>query len=138
MTARTPQGKEAPNTVCWGDRNRKALIRLPLVAKTSSGKLVAPATVEFRLGDGSAHPHLLMAGLAQAMRYGCTLMDTAIILEATNANLLEGRTAATAAPVPKNFKEVAAELERHRGALSSGGVFPTIVVDALIQAYSNM
>ena len=65
---RLTQGKEAPNTVFWGEFNRKALVRLPLVATTEENRRVGVPTVEFRLPDGSAHPYLLLAGIAQAMR----------------------------------------------------------------------
>ena len=64
---RLTQAKEAPSTVTWGRYNRKALIRLPIVATDEEGRSVSAETVEFRLPDGSAHPHLLLAGIAQAM-----------------------------------------------------------------------
>jgi len=64
---RLSQAKEAPNAIIWGDADRTALVRLPIVARTEDGRPVTPATVEFRLPDGSAHPHLLLAGVAQVM-----------------------------------------------------------------------
>ena len=64
---RLTQAKEAPNAIVWGEFDRSALVRLPIVATTEDGRPVSPPTIEFRLPDGSAHPHLLLAGVAQAM-----------------------------------------------------------------------
>ncbi len=64
---RLTQAKEAPNAIVWGEFDRSALVRLPIVARTEDGRPVSPPTIEFRLPDGSAHPHLLLAGVAQVM-----------------------------------------------------------------------
>ena len=126
---RLTQGKEAPNTICWGEFDRKALVRLPITVTTAAGETVAPPTVEFRLPDGSAHPHLLMAGLAQAMLHGRATPERRAVLELTRS----GRSAAsTAAAVPRSFTAIAAELRRHRAALEAGGVFPPHVLDAVL------
>jgi len=128
---RLNQGKEAPNKVTWGQFNRKALIRLPIVAEDENGRQISPPTVEFRLPDGSAHPHLLLAGIAQGMVAGYGLDD------------LDGRLAKTAAEaaeknpdelvkVPRGFDEVATELEKYRDLLEAGSVFPTHVIDRMI------
>jgi glutamine synthetase len=82
--------QEAPTKVCWGDRNRSVLIRVPLgwlgEAKNMLKK-VNPLeadeykdfsdkqTVEFRCPDGSANIYLLFAGLAVAARYGLEMKD---------------------------------------------------------------
>lgn len=76
--------QEAPTNICWGDRNRSVLVRVPLgwsgnnnminhankleppVNKDFSGK----QTVEFRCPDGSANIYLLLAGLTVAVRHG--------------------------------------------------------------------
>ncbi len=76
--------QEAPVYVCWGDRNRSALIRVPLgwnnvpnmsaymnpqdpSAKTPGEDV---QTVELRSPDGSADSHLIQAGLLVAARHG--------------------------------------------------------------------
>jgi glutamine synthetase len=127
---RLGQAREAPNRVTWGRFNRKALIRLPVVPRDAQGNAVSPETVEFRLPDGSAHPHLLLAGVAQAMLHGRALEPIAL------ASLL-ARTAATAQgpdalPVPRAFNEVADALRHNRAMLEAGGVFPAHVVDRII------
>ena len=129
---RLTQGKEAPNTFTWGKFNRKALIRLPVVARDEDGRAVSPPTIEFRLPDGSAHPHLLLAGIAQGLLYGRGLKDIDKLLMETEASA-GGSGTDGAAPVPKNRKEVAAALEKNRSILEVGAVFPAHVIDRLIE-----
>ncbi len=76
--------QEAPTNICWGDRNRSVLVRVPLGWTTDidmcasvnpgSHASVAPTegkqTVEIRSADGSADVYLLIAALAVACRYG--------------------------------------------------------------------
>ncbi|TNF38421.1 MAG: glutamine synthetase [Deltaproteobacteria bacterium] len=123
---RLSQGKEAPNRVTWGEFDRKALVRLPIVVRTDAGEVVTPPTVEFRLPDGSAHPHLLMAGLAQALMLGRTTPYRATLLERTRS----GRDA-VATPVPTTFSAIADALDAHREVLGAGGVFPPHVLAAV-------
>lgn len=76
--------QEAPTNICWGDRNRSVLVRVPL-GWTSSKNMAKDAnpledepyknysekqTVEFRCPDGSADIYLLLAGLVVAARHG--------------------------------------------------------------------
>ena len=125
---RLTQGKEAPNTVTWGQFNRKVLIRLPVVAKDPDGRVVTPPTVEFRLPDGSALPHPLLVGFAQGLVAGRQDEDLEGLLARTRAErggvLPEG-----VERVPRDFGEVADALDRHRGELEAGGVFPPRVLD---------
>ncbi|MGD0710493.1 MAG: glutamine synthetase family protein [Bacteroidales bacterium] len=76
--------QEAPTNICWGDRNRSVLVRVPL-GWTGNANMIKSAnpleatdntdysdkqTVEFRCPDGSADIYLLLAGLTVAARYG--------------------------------------------------------------------
>lgn len=124
---RVRQGREAPHAIVWGDRDRSALVRLPMVATTEEGRQVAPATIEFRLPDGSAHPHLVLAGAAQAMLCGRQTPDLDDLLERTRA----GR-GGQAVRVPRSFPEVAAALVEHRASLEAGAVFPHSLLDRTI------
>jgi len=128
---RLSQAKEAPDRVTWGRFNRKALIRNPIVARDDRGRSVSPETVEFRLPDGSAHPHLLLAGIAQAMIAGraCVSGD---LLKRTSAE-----SGGTAPLVPRSFAQVADGLREHRATLETGGVFPTHVIDRLLALVSQ-
>jgi glutamine synthetase len=129
------QAKEAPSTVTWGRYNRRALIRLPIVATDEEGKSVSPETVEFRLADGSAHPHLLLAGIAQAMIAGRSIDDIEALLAQTSAPAQKG---SAARPVPRSFVEVADALREARAAFEAGGVFPAHVIDRTADALEHM
>jgi glutamine synthetase len=124
------QAKEAPSKVTWGRYNRRALIRLPIVATDEAGRSVSPETVEFRLPDGSAHPHLLLAGIAQAMVAGRGIENIEALLEQTSALAQKG----IALPVPRSFVEVADELRERRTTFEAAGVFPTHVIERTIDA----
>jgi glutamine synthetase len=128
------QAKEAPSKVTWGRYNRRALIRLPIVATDEQGRSVSPETVEFRLADGSAHPHLLLAGIAQTMVAGREIENIEALLEQTAALAPTG----SALPVPRSFVEVADELRDRRASFEAGGIFPAHVLDRTIDALAAM
>ncbi len=129
---RLTQAKEAPNTIVWGEFDRSALVRLPIVATTTDGRAVSPPTIEFRLPDGSAHPHLLLAGVAQVMIEARSVGHLEALLERTSVKALK-RGAGTATPVPTRFLEVAQALQASRSALEAGGVFPPVLLDRFIE-----
>jgi glutamine synthetase len=76
--------QEAPTNICWGDRNRSVLVRVPLgwindtnminnanpIEPKVENDFTYKQTVEFRCPDGSADVYLLLAGLAVAARHG--------------------------------------------------------------------
>lgn len=128
---RLRQGKEAPNVVTWGRRDRKALIRIPVVARDGDGAWVSPPTVEFRLPDGSAHQHLLLAGIAQAVLVGKATEDLPALLERTSSHRVR-ESGDGAAAVPGSLAEVGDELARGRAALEAGSVFPPELLDRVI------
>jgi glutamine synthetase len=127
--ARLQQAKEAPNSIFWGEFDRSALIRLPIVARGTGGRAVTTPTIEFRLPDGSALPHLLLGGAALAMLHGRTIRDLEHVLHRTSAELEEQEGGA--APVPRTFAEIADALEQRRGVLEQDAVFPPSLVDHL-------
>jgi glutamine synthetase len=81
--------QEAPTNVCWGERNRSTLIRVPLgwlgandmvkdanpLEKGHNGDLSDKQTFEFRCPDGSADIYLLIAGLCVGARHGFEMPD---------------------------------------------------------------
>ena len=88
--------QEAPTNICWGDRNRSVLVRVPLGWLGDAWKMssiVNPLevvtekdysikqTVEFRCPDGSADIYLLLAGLTVAARVGFELDNALEIAE---------------------------------------------------------
>ncbi len=127
---RLSQGKEAPTMITWGRYNRRALVRLPIVPKNASGRPTSPETIEFRLPDGSAHPHLLLAGVAQALVAGKATPDLDGLLARTTITV-EGQ-AATENRVPLTFIEVADALSARRAVLEDGGVFNANLIDRVI------
>jgi glutamine synthetase len=129
--ARLTQAKQAPNRITWGFHDRSALIRLPARARDAAGRAVSPATVEFRLPDGSAFPHLLLAGAALAAIRGAATADLDTLLEATAASSASGVGGRTR-PVPRNFAEVAAAVAEHRSLFEAGDVFPAPLLNRLV------
>lgn len=81
--------QEAPTNICWGDRNRSVLVRVPL-GWTGEGDMCAAAnplevgqkcaapqkqTVELRSSDSSADIYQLIAGMVVAARHGFEMED---------------------------------------------------------------
>ena len=93
--------QEAPTNICWGDRNRSVLVRVPLgwAAKTdmcitanplesqSNYDTTQKQTVEMRSPDGSADLYQLIAGLAVACRHGFELENALDIAEKSYVNV---------------------------------------------------
>jgi glutamine synthetase len=131
---RLTQAKEAPNDVTWGQFNRKALVRLPIVPTDERGRPVVPETIEFRLPDGSAHPHLVLAVLAQAVvaaRHAENLDD---LVEKTKAG---SNGAPNGFTVPRSFQDIAKALQAARAVLEDGGVFPAALIDRVVETLNT-
>ncbi len=93
--------QEAPTNICWGDRNRSVLVRVPLgwygnVDMINTANPLEPQrdydhsekqTVEFRAPDGSADIYLLLAGLTVAARHGLQMDDALEYAEKTYVNV---------------------------------------------------
>ncbi|MBN2658467.1 MAG: glutamine synthetase [Spirochaetales bacterium] len=76
--------QEAPTSICWGDRNRATLVRVPLgwqgvdnmlkdanpLESDDKNKWINKQTVELRSPDGSAHIYNLLAGVSAAVLHG--------------------------------------------------------------------
>jgi glutamine synthetase len=127
---RLTQAKEAPDNVTWGRYDRKALVRLPIVPADEDGHPTCPETIEFRLPDGSAHPHLLLAAVAQVMAAGRNIQGLDELLEMTAASA--PRRPDGKIPVPRTFAEAAEALRQNRGILEAADVFPKNLVDRVI------
>ena len=128
---RLAQAKESPSSVTWGRYNRKALVRVPIVARDEHGRQVAPQTIEFRLADGSTHPHLLLAGIAQAMIAAKNMTDLEDWIQRTTTN--GGKSKMTTPPLPRTLPEIAGRLKNERAVLESGDVFPPRMLDHFIE-----
>jgi glutamine synthetase len=142
----------APTNICWSDRNRSALVRVPL-AWLAAGNMArnanprekgaAPAfganqTIEIRCPDGSANIHLLLAGLAVAARCGMEMKDAIKLSERlyVTVNIFDGRHEKLKKKLPKlpaSCWEAADCLLSNRKTYERDGVVPPDLVDGIAQ-----
>jgi glutamine synthetase len=126
--------KESPMHVCWGAKNRLALIRIPLwwSYRRLKGINECKRTFEYRGPDPSANSHLLLAALAVAVQYGLAnpkkAAETAANLNADSATM-KRRQFET---LPLSCSEAAESLRKVRGVFEAGDVFPRRVIDGVI------
>jgi glutamine synthetase len=143
--------QEAPTNVCWGDRNRSVLVRVPL-GWTSQKDLCSQVnpletagkfdtsqkqTVEMRSPDGSANVYLLLAGLAVACRYGFERADALDIAAKTyvNVNIHKAENAEllnALSVLPDSCAASADCLAAQREIYEAKGVFAPAMIDGLI------
>lgn len=136
--------QEAPTQLCWGRSNRSALVRVPLDFHTERRldremnpaetapypEALARPTVEYRSPDGSAFPHLLLAGVALAAADG--LADPAA-LELARAAEVRGNlfrqpeVAAGLGRLPGSAVDAARCLEAERAFFENGGFAPRLI-----------
>ena len=145
--------QEAPTNICWGDRNRSVLVRVPLgwAAKSDMCRIANPLetesqydtsqkqTVEMRSPDGSADVYELIAGLAVACRYGFELDNALDVAERTyvnvNIHLKENEDKLKGlAQLPDSCAASADCLERQRGVFESRGVFSPAMIDGILKS----
>ena len=143
--------QEAPTTVCWGDRNRSVLVRVPLgwSAKTDMCVLANPLekeshfdtaqkqTVEMRSPDGSAELYLLLAGLAVACRHGFEIPNALEIAEKTyvsvNIHKKENEEKLKSlAQLPDSCEASADCLEKQRKVFEAHDVFSPGMIDGIL------
>ncbi len=144
--------QEAPTNICWGDRNRSVLVRVPL-GWTSKKDLCSQAnpleknaasydtsqkqTVEMRSPDGSADIFLLLAGLAVAFRHGFENPESLDIAAKTyvNVNIHKDENKAildSLNVLPDSCAASADCLEAQRAFYEKDGVFAPSMIDGLI------
>jgi len=142
--------QEAPTNICWGDRNRSVLVRIPLgwlnvgdMARDAnpqeteeSPEFGESQTVEFRASDGSANIYLLLAGLAVATRHGLEMPDALEVAErlyvdvnifAPKNQKLQGKLP----ELPTSCWESAEYLLRDRHVYEKDTVFSPVVIEGL-------
>lgn len=154
--------QEAPTNICWGDRNRSALVRVPLGWTTScildkvavanraeangshtdiamSVDVTQKQTVEIRSADGSASIHYLLAGLAVACRIGHQHEDALKIAKNTyvSVNIHKDENSdivAQLGSLPDSCVGSADRLENQRKYFEAYGVFFPGSIDAAIES----
>ena len=143
--------QEAPTNVCWGDRNRSVLVRVPLgwSAQTDMCALANPLesdsnydttqkqTVEMRSPDGSADLYQLLAGLAVACRHGFEIENALAIAEQTyvDVNIHQKENAdklKALAQLPDSCAASADCLQKQRTVFEQYNVFSPAMIDGII------
>ena len=144
--------QEAPTNICWGDRNRSVLVRVPL-GWSGTGNMIKDAnpqeesepvasgsrqTVEFRAPDGSADLYLLMAGLVTAVAHGLEMengLDYANKLYVSGNIFAEENKAFLEKldSLPASCWESAENLARQRKYFEEDNVFPAGLIDAIVK-----
>ena len=144
--------QEAPTNVCWGDRNRSVLVRVPL-GWTSSRDMCSQTnpledavtfnnhqkqTVEMRSPDGSADLFMLMAALAVACRTGFEMANALDVAKRTyvNVNIHHAENKELVkqlAQLPDSCAASAECLAKFRAAFEKDGVFTPAMLDAVIR-----
>ena len=143
--------QDAPTNVCWGDRNRSVLVRVPL-GWTAEADMCAEAnpgnptpadtdasrkqTFESRSADGSADIYQLMAGLAVAVRHGFEMPDALDVARHTyvDVNIHSAENApklASLATLPVSCGDSASCLEARAGVFTDKDVFSQAMIDGV-------
>ncbi|MBM2816326.1 MAG: L-glutamine synthetase [Ignavibacteria bacterium] len=137
--------QEAPTNVCWSDRNRSTLIRVPLgwgkgnnLAQKINPQQQEPyeikssrQTVELRSPDGSANAHLLLAGIALAVDWGVSSPES---LEIADNHYVTGNVHQDKAIIsklqslPTSCSESAKILLMHRKLYERDDIFPHSII----------
>jgi Glutamine synthetase len=151
--------QEAPTNICWGDRNRSVLIRVPLgwTMKPDMSATVNPnekentsyteqkQTFEMRSPDCTADIYELLAGLCVACRHGLSMPNGLELAEKTyvdvNIHSKENQARlATLEQLPDSCFASADQLERQRAIYEERDVFSPQMIDQLarkLRAYND-
>ncbi len=144
--------QEAPTSICWGDRNRSVLVRVPL-GWTSGTDLCAAAnplepatyqmtaekqTVEIRSPDGSAELYQLLASLAVACRHGFEMDNALEIAKRTYVNVnIHAKDNATVMNSLESLPDCCVDsadcLQRQRAIYEAHGVFSPAMINGIIE-----
>lgn len=144
--------QEAPTNICWGDRNRSVLVRVPLgwTTKADMCRLANPLepanlsdgsfkqTVEIRSGDGSADVYQYLAGICVACRVGFEDKDALEVARRTyvDVNIHAAGNEAVAeslATLPDSCAASADCLESQRAHYEQAGIFSHDMIDGTIE-----
>lgn len=144
--------QEAPTNICWGDRNRSVLIRVPLgwlnamnMAKDANPQnkddtLISRGaqTIEFRGPDGSANIYLLLAGLAVAARHGMGLKNALDLTQKlyVDVNIFSSeykKIQKILPKLPKSCWESAENLLKDREIYQEHNVFTSATIDGIVK-----
>ncbi len=143
--------QEAPTNICWGDRNRSVVVRVPLgwsgadsmIAHANPadnhffGKSPSKQTFEFRVPDGSADIYLTIAGLIVASLKGINDPDALKRAEElyVDVNIFKPEykdKLEKLKMLPLSCYESAEALDRKREIFEANHIFPKGLIDSRI------
>ena len=143
--------QEAPTNICWGDRNRSVLVRVPLgwlggknmvsdANPQDSGMVyegISKQTVEIRSPDGSADLYHLFAGLVIASLHGLEMADGLQKAEAlyVDVNIFRSENKHRLdmlEKLPDCCYGSAGLLQKRRDVFEKDAVFPAKTIDSFI------
>jgi len=143
--------QEAPTSICWGDRNRSVLIRVPL-GWTGDNDMCSQAnpleaisenkpqkqTVELRSADGSADVYQLIAAMVTAARKGFENPDALkraeeLYVSVNIHNDANKEKLESLRSLPTNCWESAKALDAARAVFEEHDVFPPQMIDGIIK-----
>jgi glutamine synthetase len=144
--------QEAPTNICWGDRNRSVLVRVPLGWSMGHSMIhhanpneteeeldfTRKQTVEFRCPDGSADIYLLLSGLCVAARLGLSTDNALSYADKryVDVNIFDKKHKAKCeelSQLPTSCYESAELLQQQRHIYEEFGVFPPAMIDDIIR-----
>ncbi|HON19103.1 MAG TPA: glutamine synthetase family protein [Salinivirgaceae bacterium] len=145
--------QEAPTNICWGERNRSSLIRIPLGWLGDAGLMAAnenpndhnikplkesKQTFELRSGDGSADIYHFVAGIIVAALHGLEMPNALELAEKlySDVNIFKEEHKDKRAQfkgLPASCAESADALEKARDYFEKDGVFPHGTIDRFIK-----
>ena len=151
--------QEAPTTVCWGDRNRSVVVRVPLGWVGADGMTrdanpgengqrqnrPSKQTFEYRVADGSADPYLIVAGLIVAALRGIEMPDALDMAERlyVSGNIFRPEFKERLAEfrqLPASCVESAEALDAKRSIFEASGIFPAGMIEsriAILKAFGD-
>lgn len=144
--------QEAPTNICWGDRNRSVLVRVPL-GWSGSGSMINHAnpqekevaakgeskqTVELRSGDGSADIYPFLAAIVVAAKHGLEMSGALEMAEKlyVNVNIFREENKERLAQLeglPISCFDSAIALGNKRQFFEKNGIFSPGMIDSAIE-----
>ncbi len=143
--------QEAPTSICWGDRNRSVLVRVPLgwtgendmcsqanPLETASAVKPEKQTVELRSADGSADVYQLIAAMVTAARKGFENPDALkraeeLYVSVNIHNDANKDKLNSLKSLPTNCAESAKALDAARAVFEEHDIFPPQMIDGIIK-----
>ena len=145
--------QEAPTKICWGDRNRSALVRVPLgwTGKQNMAAIANPEvkvtakngdsrqTFEFRVPDGSANIHLILAGLIVAALHGIEMPNALELADQlyVEGNIFRNIPSQQLQQLPASCVESAERLKSKREIFEKNGIFPERLINYTIESLTD-